>query len=44
MKKEAVSFEGKKLDLTGLENTICGGGCYKWAMWWQAVVELVVVG
>ena len=21
-----------------------GGGCYEWATWWQAVVELVVVG
>ena len=23
---------------------VCGDRCYKWAMWWQAVVEVVVVG
>ena len=23
---------------------VCGGGVYMWAMWWQAIVEVVVVG
>ena len=23
---------------------VCGGGGYVWAMWWQVVVEVVVVG
>ena len=23
---------------------VCGGGCYEWATWWQAIVGLVVVG